>query len=416
MKLAGFRKDFGPGLVWAATAIGTSHLVQATRAGADYGFALVGVVVLAHILKYPFFEFGPRYAAATGRSLLEGYRDLGWWPLPLYVALTMFTMSIVVGAIGFVTGSLATQLFGDGQSPFAYTVLLLAGCVLVLIPGRYALLDRLVKVIVLVLAVSTILAVVLAVTAPRPAAVVPTPPLWDPMGFAFLLALVGWMPSAVDVSVWHSLWTLERAKAAGRRPTVAAARLDFNIGYLGSVVMAVMFLGLGAVILHGHGVPLASNGAAFAAQLVGLYSQALGGWSRPIIAVAAFTTMLSTLLTVVDGFPRALRHASELLFPKLGVGSGSRQLYWGWMLLAVAGALLLTSVFRGRLTAMVDVATTLSFLTAPVLGYLNLRVVTSHDMPLVTRPGPWLLRLSWAGLAFGVLFGLAFLASRLLLP
>ncbi len=412
MKPADFRKDLGPGLLWAATAIGTSHLVQATRAGAEYGFALVGVVVLAHVLKYPFFEFGPRYAAATGRSLLEGYRDLGWWPLPLYVALTIFTMFIVVGAIGFVTGSLATQLFGDGRSPFAYSVLLLAGCVVVLIPGRYAWLDRLVKVIVLMLAASTLAAVTLAMTASRPAAVAPTPSVWDAAGFAFLLALVGWMPSAIDVSVWHSLWTLERAKTAGRRPTVAAARLDFNIGYFGSVVMAIMFLGLGALILNGTGVPLAGGGADFAAQLVGLYSQALGGWSRPIIVVAAFTAMLSTLLTVVDGFPRALRHATELMVPKLGSGSGSPRLYWGWMLLAVAGALLLTSVFRGRLTAMVDLATTLSFLTAPVLGYINLRVVTSNDMPADARPELWLLRLSWAGLAFGVLFGLAFLVWR----
>ncbi len=411
MKLTDFRKDFGPGLLWAATAIGTSHLVQATRAGADYGFALVGVVLVAHLLKYPFFEFGPRYAAATGRSLLEGYRDLGWWPLPLYVALTALTMFTVVGAIAFVTGSLATQLFGDGRSPFAYSALLLGICVIVLIPGRYKVLDRLVKVIVLLLAVSTIVAVALAMTVERPAATVRAQPLWDPRGFAFLLALVGWMPSAVDVSIWHSLWTLQHAKETGRRPTLAAARLDFNIGYFGSAFMAVLFLGLGALILHGSGVPLSGNGADFAAQLVGLYSKALGEWSRPIIVVAAFTTMLSTLLTVVDGFPRALRHAVELLVPRLGAGSGSPSLYWGWMLLVVTGGLLLTSVFRGQLTMMVDVATTLSFLTAPILGYLNLRVVTSDGTPPEARPGPWLLRLSWAGLAFGVLFGFVFLGS-----
>ena len=47
-----FRRSFGPGLMWAAAAIGVSHLHQSTRAGAMAGFALAGVVLLAIILKY----------------------------------------------------------------------------------------------------------------------------------------------------------------------------------------------------------------------------------------------------------------------------------------------------------------------------------------------------------------------------
>ena len=73
--------SFGPGLVWAATSIGVSHLVQSTRAGATAGFALVGIIVFALLLKYPFFEYGARYAAATGKSLVEGYRGIGRWAL-----------------------------------------------------------------------------------------------------------------------------------------------------------------------------------------------------------------------------------------------------------------------------------------------------------------------------------------------
>ena len=71
-----FFKQLGPGLLFAGAAIGVSHLVQSTRAGADYGFGLVWALVLIHIIKYPFFQFGPRYAAATGESLLDGYRRL----------------------------------------------------------------------------------------------------------------------------------------------------------------------------------------------------------------------------------------------------------------------------------------------------------------------------------------------------
>jgi len=54
-----FLRSFGPGLLWAGSAIGVSQLVQSTRAGADAGFGLTGVILFALILKYPFFAFGP---------------------------------------------------------------------------------------------------------------------------------------------------------------------------------------------------------------------------------------------------------------------------------------------------------------------------------------------------------------------
>ena len=34
-------KRLGPGLLFAGAAIGVSHLVQSTRAGADFGFGLL---------------------------------------------------------------------------------------------------------------------------------------------------------------------------------------------------------------------------------------------------------------------------------------------------------------------------------------------------------------------------------------
>ncbi len=61
----------GPGVLVAAAAIGASHLVASTRAGAEFGWQLAWLVVLVNLLKYPFFAAGARYTAATGESLLE---------------------------------------------------------------------------------------------------------------------------------------------------------------------------------------------------------------------------------------------------------------------------------------------------------------------------------------------------------
>lgn len=422
----------GPGLIWAAAAVGVSHLVQSTRAGAVYGWALVGAVVLANLLKYPFFEYGPRYAAATGESLVEGYRRQGAWVVWVYLALTLGTMFAVQAAVTFVTGSVATQLFGPMLSPFGYSVVLLGVCAAVLVAGRYPLLDKLVKAIMVVLAVSTVAAVVSAAVARRGTlfadAAAPAD-LWNLAGFSFLIALVGWMPTAVDISVWHSLWTLERAKETGHRPSLREALFDFNLGYFGTAVLALMFLGLGAMVFFGRGEEVASTGVGFSFQLIELYTDALGRWARPIIVVAAFTTMFSTTLTVTDAFPRALRRTTEILGgscpPRLGGATaagaagaepaparGIEWLYWLWMAVLIGGALPLIGIFQSSLTRMVDLATTLSFLTAPVLGWFNYRAVTAAHMPEGTTPPTWLRVLTWIGLVFGVVFGLAFLVWR----
>ncbi len=104
MSQRSFFKAFGPGLLFAGAAVGVSHLVMSTQAGALYGLALVGVLILANVFKYPAFSFGPRYAAATGTSLLEGYRRQGKWALVVYALLTVGTMFTVLAAVTSVTG------------------------------------------------------------------------------------------------------------------------------------------------------------------------------------------------------------------------------------------------------------------------------------------------------------------------
>lgn len=421
LTLPGVLASLGPGLVWAAAAIGVSHLVQSTRAGASYGFALVWLVVLANVLKYPFFEYGPRYAAATGESLVDGYRRQGLWAVWVYLVLTVGTMFAVLAAVTLVTGSLATQLFGPALSPLGYSAALLGVSALLLLPGQYPLLDKVVKVIMVLLALSTVAAVVAAALAWEDRPVTPRElSLLGPATFPFLIALVGWMPSAVDISVWHSLWTLERAKETRHKPRLREALFDFNLGYVGTAVLALFFLSLGALVFFGGGREVPEGPVGFAFQLIDLYTGALGPWARPVIVVAAFTTMFSTTLTVTDAFPRALERTCEILAPgrfrRAAVDRSDRPrfrgLYWGWMLVLVAGALLLMSVFQRSLTGMVDLATTLSFLTSPILGLLNYRAVTSPHMPPDGKPPGWLRALTWVGLAFGFLFAGIYLLWR----
>ncbi|MBT8268108.1 MAG: Nramp family divalent metal transporter, partial [Bacteroidia bacterium] len=156
-------KKLGPGLLFAGAAIGVSHLVQSTRAGADFGFGLIWALLLVNLAKYPFFQFGPRFASATGMSLLDGYRKMGKGVLIAYFILTFATMFTIQTAVTIVTAGLASSLFGDFISVETWTIIILAICSVLLMLGRYKLLDNLIKVIIIVLSISTILAVVMAI-------------------------------------------------------------------------------------------------------------------------------------------------------------------------------------------------------------------------------------------------------------
>lgn len=412
-----FWKSFGPGLVWAATSIGVSHLVQSTRAGAQAGFALAGVIVVALIVKYPFFEYGARYAAATGHSLVAGYRRIGRWALWLYLAITLVSAMIALAAVLMFTSYLVGYAFG-GTWPVTVTgAVILLACMALLYVGRYRGLDITIKILLCFLLVSTLVAVAIAL--PRVDASTVT--LWpgDLIGtvvpFAFVLALIGWMPSPVDVAVWSSLWTLEKDRTTGTRTTVENATRDFAIGYVGTGVLAIAFVSLGAAVLYGTDVELSASGAVFSTQLVDLYSQTLGGWSRPFVLVAAITTMLSTTLAVLDGYPRAIERTLTTLRVRddREAPPRSERLYWGVMLILAGIVILVLLLFVGNLTTMVDFATIVAFLTAPVLGYLNLTAITSSAVPLEHRPGRGMIALSWVGLVMLGGTGVAYLVSLL---
>jgi len=408
-------RAIGPGVLFTGTAVGVSHLVQSTRAGALYGLALVGLVVVANVVKYPAFRFGPMYAAATGTSMLEGYRRQGRWALIVYGLLTLGTMFTVQAGVTIVTAGLAGALFGFEVSPLISSGVILGICVVLVATGGYRALDKVGKVVVSFLAVSTVVATVLIV--PR----VPWGGAWWPTEFsaadiAFMAALVGWMPSAIDVSVWQSLWTLARGAETGGRPERRSSAIDFHLGYVGTAILAVCFVLLGAAVLHGEG-ELPTRPVAFAARLISLYVEALGEWSRPVIGGAALATMFSTTLMVVDGFPRALSVLlSRLRGPEDADApepSDRTPAYWASLALLVVGSLVILGVFLRSMSALIDLATTLSFLSAPVLSLLNHRAVTSDAVPDDARPARWLVTASAVAIALQGAFAIGYLGLLL---
>ncbi|MGE0785410.1 MAG: NRAMP family divalent metal transporter [Sandaracinaceae bacterium] len=416
----GWRSAIGPGVLFTGTAVGVSHLVHSTRAGALYGFGLIALIVLANLTKYPAFRFGPLYAAATGRSLLEGYRRQGRWALALYGVLTVGTMFTVQAAVTIVTAGLAIELFGLALDPLLMSGLIWMICVVLVLSGGYRALDGAAKVIVGLLALTTMVATVLVLPRVDWTGSPWLPTAWGPRDIAFMVALVGWMPSAIDVSIWQSMWTLARARQTGTSPEKRSSSIDFHIGYVSTALLAICFLILGAAILHAPGVEVAGAPQAFASQLISLYAAALGGWSRPLIGAAALATMFSTTLTVVDGFPRALSGlAARFRSEEKGIEDGGEPAsertpaYWVALAALGIGSLVILGRFTSAMAPLLDLAAALSFLSAPILSWLNHRAVTAPEIQAEHRPSPRMLLASWVCIAFQGAFAAAFAALQI---
>jgi Mn2+/Fe2+ NRAMP family transporter len=405
-------KTLGPGLLYAGAAIGVSHLVQSTRAGAMYHFDLVWVLILANLLKYPFFEFGPRYATATGTSLVDGYARVGKWAVALFAVLTVMSMFIIQAAVTVVTAGLLAYIFNITINITFLSIIVLFLSVVFLLSGKYSALDKLIKFIIILLALSTIVAVFAALGIHHEI----TPEMvhhfkWaNAVDIFFLIAFVGWMPAPIDVSVWSSVWNLEKNKQLGYKPKMRSVLLDFNIGYIGTAILALGFLSLGALVMYGSGKELSSGGVAFAGQLISMYTRSIGNWAFWIISIAALMTMFSTTITVLDAYSRVLPPILRNLLPDTGNSKINGKLQNSfWYVLLIIGASLILAFAAKSMVHMVTMATTLSFLTAPVLAWLNYKVVTDSHMPEKDRPGMFLRVLSWIGIVFFTVFSFVYL-------
>ena len=122
----------GPSLLWASAAIGVSHIVQSTRAGATYGYALIVVVVLANVLKYPFFEFATRYTVVKNETVLDGYKKIGNWAIYLYIALTLGTMFTIQAGVTLVTAAIFENWLNLDLGLFLSSLMILLSCILII--------------------------------------------------------------------------------------------------------------------------------------------------------------------------------------------------------------------------------------------------------------------------------------------
>lgn len=410
--LPGILASLGPGILFACVTIGGGNFIQATHAGAEYGLKFVPFILLIYILKYPFFEFAARYSASTKTTILDGYLKIGRPALWLYLVLIFFTSFPVIAALSLVDANITAYFLNTTITPLVLSIGLLSLFLLILLFGKYPWLDRTVKIIIIILIVFSLITFFIALPEGIKVLRTPTPQISYFEGFTFLVALMGWMPASIDVSVWITLWSKAKAREIKRWPTLQEGLIDFNIGYIISAVLVIIFLALGAFVMFASSQSFAKSGTIFIEQLITLFTTHIGKWGEPFIAITIFSVLLSATLTCLDAYPRAFANAIILLKPKHK--EQIEVIYWISVFLLFLGGIMLSGYFLKSMKQLIDIATIFAFLTAPIFGYLNYRVATSPDMmQKEAAPPKFLIILSKIGLFFLISVSILFISLHI---
>lgn len=399
MSLKDKLKHFGPGILMATAAVGGSHLVAATQAGALFGWQLIWLILAVNLLKYPFFRFGVEYTVTSQNSLVSGYQQLGKPVFFGFIALNIVAAIVNTAGVLLLTASLLHYALPIQIDVMTLCYCLLALSLAILTLGHYKLLDSASKVIMIALTLATTIALVIAISngaAHTPPATPPNPYQLAMLGF--MVVLMGWMPAPIEISAINSLWL--KAKTRTEQFTLKQAMTDFNTGYILTAILAVVFCALGVLIQYGSATKIELAGAAFSKQLIDMYTLTIGEWSRHLVATIAFLCMFGTTLTVLDGYARTLNESAKLLKPN--TPSYSLNVL---ILLQAALGLIVIVFFKGNLKDMLSFAMTLAFVTTPLFALFNLKLMKS----IGSAPKGWMKVLTHCGLIYLFGFTLLFL-------
>lgn len=392
----------GPGILLATAAIGGSHIVASTQAGALFGWQLAWLILLVNVLKYPFFRFGVEYTLNHGESLLQGYQRKGRCYLNMFTLLNLMAAVVNTAGVLLLTAALLQYFLPWTLSLPLLCLLLLALCLAILLAGQYRLLDRVSKWIMVLLTLTTLIAAAMAwLQGPLAPADYVAPSPWTLASLGFLVALMGWMPAPIEISAINSLW-LQQKQLQGK-VSKADGLFDLNLGYWSTTVLALVFLALGALVQYGSDQPVALAGAAYTQQFVGMYARTIGEWSTLLVAGVAFLCMFGTTITVLDGYARTLDQSMQLLGWQR---QSNQRSYSLWLVAQASAGLAVILFFKSALGPMLTFAMSLAFLTTPLFAWLNFSLMQQYQG---TIHGISQRMQCWAWLGLSYLFGFALL-------
>ena len=228
--------------------------------------------------------------------------------------------------------------------------------------------------------------------------------------FGFILAMTGWMPLPLSVTIYQSVWVKEKIAVSGGGYDRELADRDLAVGWTLTLALALCFVIMGTAILFQSGSPVPNDAVGFATSLFSIFTGLVGDWIYPVIAVSGVAVIWSTLLAIMDANPRMM--ARIVIELRGGEGDADASLYRGFLGLLILIVILIMGFFLKDFAAFIDFATGAAFVFSPALAYYNHRAILSAEIDPAHRPGKSLLVSSWAAIVLFTLFAIGFFCLR----
>jgi Mn2+/Fe2+ NRAMP family transporter len=336
-RLLAMLRRIGPGMVLAASIVGSGELIATTTLGAQAGYTALWVVLLSCLIKPVIQGELGRYTIATGETGLEALNHLpgprvgrvNWlvWAWALMVFATQLQVGGMYGGVSQVMHLLVPAI------PIPIWVGLFFGLTLaLLLGGGYGRIERLAMVKVGLFTLITALAAFVLMRMPQFFS-------WGalgeglrfelpPAGIGMAVAVFGITGVGAAELFMYPYWCVEKGYAqftgargadAGwqtrARGWIRVMHCDITVSLVIYTAATVAFYLLGAGVLHGMG--LVPKSADMIPVLSNLYTQTLGGWALPLFYLGAIATLYGTIFAATAAHSRMFADMCRLggLYP-----------------------------------------------------------------------------------------------------
>jgi Mn2+/Fe2+ NRAMP family transporter len=413
----------GPGMILAASIVGSGELIATTTLGAQAGYAALWVVLLSCLLKPVVQAELGRYTIATGETGLEALNrvpgpraGVNWvvWAWAAMVLITLLQIGAMFGGVSQVMNILVPAV-----PVAAWVVAFLVLSLVLLLGGAYERVERLAMVKVALFTLLTVLAAVVLSRMPGHfswAGVASGLTLGLPsQGLATAIAVFGITGVGASELFMYPYWCVEKgyARFAGRRDGgpdwrrraggwIRVMHVDIACSLVVYTLATVAFYLLGAGILNGMGLVPASRD--MIPVLSNIYTRTLGPWALVPFYVGAVATLYGTIFAATAAQSRMMADMARML------GAFERGDYRARVVWRRRFVVLLTVVpvvLYGLLEApvkMVVAGGIAQSLLLPVLGGAALYLRHRH-LPPEVAPSAWTTGGLWVatGLIFTVM-------------
>ncbi len=325
-------RRIGPGMILAASIVGSGELIATTTLGAEVGFAALWIIVISCLIKPAVQAELGRYSIATGQTGLAGLNDVPgprWkvnWIVWGYVAMSVMTRFQLGAMFGGVAQTM--HMIVPAISITVWILILLGITLALLLGGGY---ERIEGLATLKVCLFTMLTMLCAILLTRRSDIFHWNEVWKGFqfqlpgsGLATAVAVFGITGVGASELFMYPYWCVEKgyARYTGPRDGTPEWKLRaagwlkvMHFDILATMVIYTIataaFYLLGAGILNKLG--LIPKSTETIAVLSRMYTETLGQWALPLFYIGAIATLYGTIFAATAADSRVFADLARLM-------------------------------------------------------------------------------------------------------